>query len=161
MTQTTNRVLATEGKATTIRTTFSRETSITISIHAETGVIWDLLTRAENYPAWNSTVTSIKGNIAPGGQIGLVSTLDPKRVFKLRVKEFEPHNRLVWGDGQGNRIFTLEAKDSRTVLFSMTEKIGGLMFPLYAGWIPPFDDAFEKFARDLKKAAEAGINKIK
>jgi hypothetical protein len=36
----------------------------------------------------------------------------------------------------------------------MTEKIGGLMFPFYAKMIPPFDNSFEQFARDLKSAAE-------
>lgn len=36
----------------------------------------------------------------------------------------------------------------------MTEKIGGLLFPLYAKYIPPFDKSFEQFAADLKKEAE-------
>ena len=34
------------------------------------------------------------------------------------------------------------------------KKIGGLMFPMYAKYIPPFDTVFEKFAADLKKEAE-------
>jgi hypothetical protein len=37
----------------------------------------------------------------------------------------------------------------------MTEKIGGLMFPMYARYIPPFDGSFERFAADLKRQAEA------
>jgi len=37
----------------------------------------------------------------------------------------------------------------------MTEKIGGLLFPVYGRFIPPFDDAFEQFAADLKKEAES------
>ena len=42
-----------------------------------------------------------------------------------------------------------------TVTFTMTEKIGGLMFPMYAKMIPSFDQTFEQFASDLEK--EAGI----
>jgi hypothetical protein len=36
----------------------------------------------------------------------------------------------------------------------MNEKIGGFMFPMYAKYIPPFDQAFEQFALGLKKEAE-------
>jgi hypothetical protein len=37
----------------------------------------------------------------------------------------------------------------------MTEKIGGPLFPLFAGSIPSFDEVFERYAADLKKEAEA------
>jgi len=40
----------------------------------------------------------------------------------------------------------------------MSEKIGGLMFPLYGSMIPPFDESFEKFANDLKKESETIMN---
>ena len=148
------------GKATTIKTTFSRETSISIEIKADANTIWTLLTNAADYPRWNPTVISIEGNIALNQKINLKSTLDPKRTFKLKVKEVEPEKRLVWGDGQGNRIYTLTKSDKELVTFSMTEKIGGLMFPLYANYIPPFDKSFEQFASALKIEAEIINNKI-
>ena len=143
------------GKATTIKTTFSRETSIGIEIKADPAILWALLTNARDYPRWNSTVIAIDGNIALGETIKLKSILDPKRTFKLKVKEFEPAKRLAWGDGQGNRVYELTDNGNGIVAFSMTEKIGGLMFPLYAKYIPPFDKSFEQFAGDLKKEAEA------
>ncbi len=37
----------------------------------------------------------------------------------------------------------------------MREKIGGPLFPLFAGMIPPFDEVFDKFAADLKKKTES------
>lgn len=146
------------GKATTIKKTFSRETSISIEINSNPSIIWALLTSAPDYPRWNSTVISINGDITPGGKINLKSTLDPKRVFKLRVKEFQPDNKLVWGDGMGNRIYTLHKSGKGSVLFSMTEKIGGPLFPLFAKMIPSFDKSFEQFAADLKKEAESISN---
>lgn len=142
------------GKALTTRTRFSRETSVEIDINASAGTVWNLLTDAANYPKWNSTVISIDGRIEPGQKIKLKSTLDPKRVFKLAVKEFIPNQKLVWGDGQGNRVIIIRGNSNGSITFSMTEKIGGLMFPLYAKLIPSFDDSFEKFARDLKTASE-------
>ncbi len=82
------------------------------------------------------------------------STLAPARKFKLKVKEFEPNKRLVWGDAMGTRIFTLSPQSSGETRFSMLEKIGGPIFPIFAWMIPPFDDSFNQFAADLKNAAE-------
>lgn len=152
------KALSQNGKASTVKTTFSRETSISIEIKADAAIVWALLTNASDYPRWNSTVTSVEGNISLGETIKLKSILDAKRTFKLKVKEFEPENKLVWGDGQGNRVYSISQNPNGTINFSMDEKIGGLMFPLYAKYIPPFDESFEQFAADLKKEAEL-INK--
>jgi uncharacterized protein YndB with AHSA1/START domain len=149
---------AQNGKATTVKTTFHRETSVSIEIKADASIVWALLTKASDYPRWNSTVTSIEGNIALGEKIKLKSILDAKRTFKLKVKEFVPENKLVWGDGQGNRVYMLTKNTNGTVTFNMTEKIGGLMFPMYAKMIPPFDQSFEQFAGDLKKESETIMN---
>lgn len=150
--------MAHKGKATTTKTTFSRQTSVSIDINADTQIVWALLTKASDYPRWNSTVTSIEGNIALGEKIKLKSTLDAKRTFNLKVKEFEPEKRLAWGDAMGNRVYTLTENTSGTTTFSMVEKIGGPLFPLFAKMIPSFDHSFEKFASDLKKAAEAKMS---
>ncbi len=142
------------GKASTIKKTFSRETSVSVDIQADPTTVWRLLTNAENYPKWNSTVISIDGKIALGERIQLKSYLDPKRVFKLAVKEVEPERRLVWGDAMGKREYKLTSNSNGQTKFIMTEKIGGPLFPLFAKMIPPFDESFEKFANDLKKEAE-------
>jgi uncharacterized protein YndB with AHSA1/START domain len=144
--------------AKTIKTTFSRETSVSIEINSDPAIVWALLTKASDYPRWNSTVTSLEGTIALGQKIKLKSILDAKRIFKLKVKEFEPEKKLVWGDGQGNRVYTIVKKANGIIIFSMTEKIGGLMFPMYAKYIPPFDKTFDQFAADLKKEAETIMN---
>jgi uncharacterized protein YndB with AHSA1/START domain len=146
------------GKATTIKTTFHRETAVSIEIKADPAIVWALLTKASDYPRWNSTVTSIEGNIALHEKIKLKSTLDAKRTFKLKVKEFESEKKLVWGDGQGNRVYTLVKNTNGSLTFSMTEKIGGLMFPMYAKMIPSFDKSFEQFAGDLKRESETIMN---
>lgn len=142
------------GKAQTRKKTFSRETAVSIDIQADKSIIWALLTNASDFPRWNSTVISIEGNIALGEKIKIKAQLDPKREFKLKVKEFEPEYRLAWGDAMGIRIYTLKTIGTNLINFSMVEKIGGPLFPLFAKMIPPFDQAFEQFAKDLKKEAE-------
>jgi uncharacterized protein YndB with AHSA1/START domain len=143
-----------EGKATTTKKTFSRETSVSTTIDADPTIVWALLTHASDFPRWNSTVTSIKGEIREGETIELKSILDEKRTFKLKVKEFVPEKRLVWGDALGSRAYTLTRSDGGSTIFTMTEKIGGPLFPLFAGSIPSFDEVFKRFAADLKKEAE-------
>ena len=141
------------GKAFTSKTMFSRETTVSLNIEADPSIVWALLTHASDFPRWNSTVVSLTGEIKEGETIELKSTLDEKRVFKLKVKEFVLEKRLVWGDAMGSRVYTLD-KNVKGVLFVMSEKIGGPLFPLFAGMIPSFDESFEQFAADLKKEAE-------
>jgi uncharacterized protein YndB with AHSA1/START domain len=143
-----------EGKAITMKNTFSRETSVSTTIYADPAIVWALLTHVSDIPRWNSTVTSIKGEIREGGTVELKSILDEKRTFKLKVKEFVPEKRLVWGDATGSRVYTLDQVKPAEVRFTMSEKIGGPLFPLFAGAIPSFDETFERYAADLKKEAE-------
>jgi hypothetical protein len=72
-----------------------------------------------------------------------------------------PEKRLVWGDAMGTRVYTLTRGHGDSTIFSMTERIGGPLFPLFANSIPSFDESFERFAADLKKEAEMihGSNK--
>lgn len=141
-------------KAGTIRKTFSRETSVSAEIQADPRIVWALLTNAADFPRWNSTVRSIHGQIRQGQTIELKSILDEKRTFKLKIKEFEPEKRLVWGDAMGNRAYTI-APNGTGITFTMAEKIGGPFFPLFAKYIPSFDESFEQFAADLKREAES------
>jgi len=152
--------VSSNGKAITTKKTFSRETSVSIDIQADRSIIWALLTNANDFPRWNSTVISIEGTIAPGEKIKLKAKLDPNRAFKLKVKEFDADNRLVWGDAMGNRIYTLKTIGNHLTNLTMVEKIGGPLFPLFAKMIPSFDEAFEKFVNDLKIEAET-ISKTK
>ena len=153
MLMTTLNSMAQSGKASTLKKTFSRTTTVSNQIEADPAIIWSLLTNATDFPRWNSTIISIDGSIEKGEKIKLKSTLDPSRTFKLKVKEYVAGEKLVWGDPMGKRTYLLEKKGDLTI-FTMTEKIGGFMFPLFANKIPPFDDSFEQFAKDLKKEAE-------
>lgn len=151
MIMTTTGVMA--QNAGTVKKTFSRETSVSTEINADAPIVWALLTNASDFPRWNSTVISIEGEIKLGEKIRLTSSLDEKRTFKLKIQELEPEKRMVWGDGKGKRVYTI-TKTSSGVSFTMTEKIGGLMFPLYSRYIPPFNETFKQFASDLKTEAE-------
>ena len=134
--------------------------SIRETIDAEPSVVWALLTDAAAYPEWNSTIVSLDGVIELGNRISLVSTVNPKRAFKLTVTEMNAPVRMVWSDGmplglfKGVRTYTLTPDGDGTV-FEMVEEFSGLLEPLISKGIPDMSESFREFAASLKRAAEA------
>lgn len=147
------------GNATKTRTTFKLECSVSNNIKAAPEKIWKLLTDAENYTKWNSTLESLEGNIALGGTVKMKVPQAPGRVFKVKVKEFTPNKSMLWQDGfapmfMGRRYFNLHPNNDGTTTFTMSEVFSGLMLPMIAGKLPDFAPIFERYAADLKNIAE-------
>jgi uncharacterized protein YndB with AHSA1/START domain len=146
--------------ATKTASAFRMECAVTINIKASPERIWSLLTNADDFPRWNSTVTSIKGPIAQGTKLELRVPLAPKRVFKPKVTELDASaHRMVWSDGaapmfKGVRTYTLTKRDDNTTDFAMVEVFRGIMLPMIKGSLPDFAPAFATYADDLKRAAE-------
>ena len=143
----------------TTRTTFKLAASATREIAAPPARVWALLTDAPNYPRWNSTVTSLQGRIAAGETLRL-RVPGAAREFAPRVSVFSPERRMVWRGGfwpmlEGVRVFELERMDGGQTRFSLSETFRGLILPLVASQMPDFAPIFERFAADLKEAAEA------
>ncbi len=139
--------------------TFRMDCTIKTTIRATPDRIWRLLTDAAAFPRWNSTVTSIEGEIAEGQTLKLKVPSAPSRVFKPKVTKVEPGRSMIWSDGmapmfKGVRTFTLTPKDQGATEFSMMEEFSGLMLPLIKGSLPDFAPVFEAYAADLKRAAE-------
>lgn len=130
------------------------------SIAAPADRIWGLLTDAAGYASWNTTVISLEGEISVGHKINLISTVNPKRAFKLTVAEMQKPKRMVWSDGmpfglfKGVRTFTLAPLPNGQTQFAMEEVYSGLLEPLISKSIPDMTDSFEEFAQSLKAAAE-------
>lgn len=129
-------------------------------INAPADRVWDLLTDGSNYTSWNPAVVSLDGPIRVGETISLVSIVNPKRAFKLKVVEITAPNRMVWADGmpfglfKGRRTYLVDERDGSTT-FSMTEEFSGPLSGLITKTIPDMTDSFNQFADGLKKAAEA------
>lgn len=137
----------------------SFSTSITIQSSPET--VWAILTDGATWPAWNSTIDKVEGNIAPGNKITVYSKMNPGRAFPLKVSEFVPSKKMVWSGGmplglfKGERTYTL-TPNGNSVEFVMQEEFTGLMAPLITKSIPDLQPSFEAFAADLKRRAETG-----
>ena len=136
--------------------------SIKCDITASPDRIWALLTNAAEFPRWNSTVTSLTGQIALGERLELRVPLDPKRTFRPRVTKLEKNREMEWSDGmapmfKGVRRFVLTPRQEGVTEFEMTEEFSGVMLPLIKGSLPDFRSAFETYAADLKRAAEGSV----
>jgi hypothetical protein len=147
-----------EPAATKTATTFRMECAVSVNVKAPPAKIWTLLTNAADFPRWNSTVTSIGGNIALGERLELRVPIS-ERTFKPKVTELEAEKRMVWSDGaapmfKGVRTFTLTPRDDGSTDFSMVEVFSGLMLPLIKGSLPDFGPPFSQYAADLKREAE-------
>jgi hypothetical protein len=146
--------------ATKNESTFRLEYTVAVSIHARPEDIWARLTNAAAFPSWNSTVTSIQGEIVQGQRLAIRVPIAPDRVFKPRVTSLEPGKRMVWSDGmapmfKGERTFVLTPKADGTTEFAMSETFAGLMLPMIKKSLPDFRPVFEQYAADLKRACEA------
>jgi hypothetical protein len=143
--------------STKTESTFSLEYSVTIAIAAPPDAIWRRLTDAKGFPSWNSTVTSIDGEIALGNKLAIQVPLAPGRTFKPKVVEFEPNRMMLWADGfapmfKGQRLFLLAPNSDGTTQFTMTEVFTGIMLPMIKGSLPDFRPAFDQYAADLQRA---------
>ena len=83
------------GRANRTKTTFRMEDAVAINIQAAPKYIWALLTNAEDFPRWNSTVENIEGSIALGQKIKLRAKIAPERTFNLKVSEVVPEEKMV------------------------------------------------------------------
>jgi hypothetical protein len=149
-----------KAKATKTGSAFRMDCAINTTIKATPDRIWAILTNASEFPRWNSTVTSIEGEIAEGKILKLKAQAAGDRVFKLKVSNVEPGRSMIWSDGmapvfKGVRTFKLTPNSDGSTEFSMKEEFSGLMLPMIKGSLPDFGPVFEAYAEDLKRAAEA------
>ena len=140
------------------RGVFSMTCGVALNIRAPAAAIWSLLTDAKGFPRWNSTVTSVEGQIREGERLRLrVPGTD--RTFTPRVSGIVPDERMTWTGGfspvfKGVRTFELRPRDDGSTDFMMEERFSGLMLPFVKASMPDFGPVFERYANDLKHEAE-------
>jgi len=142
------------------RSTFRLQCSVSADIQARPDKIWTILTRVDDMVRWNSTLTSIEGNIELGGSVRMQVPEVPGRTFKVKVTRFVPNREMVWRDGNpvmflGVRTYSLTPHPNGTATrFQMTEVFTGVLLPLIARRLPDFGPIFVRYAGDLKAESE-------
>ena len=147
-----------DSRFTRMSSAFAMTCRVEVTIQASADVVWRLLTDAEGFPRWNSTVTGIEGAIREGERLKL-HVPGTNRTFTPRVSGVVPARRMVWSDGvplvfRGVRTFELRPRDQGSTDFVMEERFSGVIFALTRGMLPDFQPIFEAYAQDLKREAE-------
>src|SRR5262245_5253346 len=149
-----------EPRITTTPGLFSLSCRVEVTIRASADGVWRLLTDANGFPTWNSTVSRIDGQISEGQRLRL-HVPGTTRTFTPTVSGVVPNQRMTWTGGlaplfKGVRTFELQPRSDGSTEFAMEERFSGLMLPLVKGSLPDFGAVFTTYASDLKRAAEAG-----
>jgi hypothetical protein len=137
---------------------FTMTCAVRIRIQASAEIVWSVLTNAQAFPRWNSTVTRIEGDIRENERLRL-HVPGTNRTFTPTVSGIVPTRRMVWTDGlaaifKGVRVFTLEPCNDGATDFAMQEHFSGVVFALTKGLMPDFQPIFETYANDLKRESE-------
>jgi hypothetical protein len=147
-----------DAKITHSRGAFFLACGVELCIHARAERIWKVLTDANDFPRWNSTVAGIEGRIAEGERLK-IRVPGSNRTFYPRVSGVVANERMTWTGGfapifKGVRTFELRPRTDGATDFAMEERFSGLMLALVKGSLPDFGPIFARFANDLKREAE-------
>ncbi len=136
-------------------------TTTTIQIEAPAERVWQLLTDAGWWNRAKNGVVEVTGEIQQGKKIKLVSELQPKRGFSLKVTDMSAPQRMTWTGGMplglftGRRTFSIDPAGDGSATFTMTEEFTGPLSSMIAKSLPDFQASFDEFARALKADSEA------
>jgi uncharacterized protein YndB with AHSA1/START domain len=85
------------------------------TIQASPERVWALLAEPAAYPDWNPAVASLQGRIVDGETIKLRSSVNPKRMFSLKVSDVQPGRGMVWADGMPLGLFKGDSRSERVL----------------------------------------------
>ena len=132
-----------------------------IDIGASPERVWSILTDVSRWPSWPSGVLRVDGTVAPGAKLAIVSEVDPKRAFKVKVTHLDPPRRLELTGGmplglfRGVRTYDVGASgDGTSARVEMQERYSGPMAGLITRSIPDLQPSFETFLTGLRAEAE-------
>lgn len=143
-------------------TLMAKEIKTKIVIQAAPEKIWKILTDFENYPHWNSFITSITGEVEKGNKI-IVSIKPPKgkgMTFKPTILTKTDNKELSWrgkllfkGLFDGTHLFELIDNGDGTTTFIQSEKFSGIFVWLFN--LQKTRNGFNEMNKKLKELAES------
>lgn len=123
--------------------------------------IWSILTDFENYPKWNSFITSVKGSVEKGNKItvkikpsnGREMTFTPTVLTKTENMELSWLGQVLFaGLFDGKHKFELKDNRNGTTTFIQSEEFEGLFVRLFN--LQKTINGFNEMNQKLKQIAE-------
>lgn len=134
------------------------EASVTIA--ADPGEVWAVLSDVAAWPVWDPGVTKVRGKLAPGAKLR-ITVEKIGNGYPFKVTELAPRERIVltgrtpMGMFTGVRTYTLAGSGGSTV-FTVREEYSGRLVSAVARTLPDLDPSFQRFAGALKHRVEGG-----
>ncbi len=133
----------------------------TSRIGAEPEAVWSVLVDGSTWPQWNSGVTAVEGQIAPGETIKIRSAAAPGRVFPVKVTTFDEPHRMIFSGGMplglftGVRTYALAPDGNGGTSCHVREEYSGPLLPLIWRSMPDLGPSFQQFVDGLKQRVES------
>lgn len=124
-----------------------------VTVNAPVQEVWDVLAGLDQWPAWNTSVTSMKihGPVLPGTEFHWVAG---GMKIRSRIEEVQPLNRIAWsGKTMGIRAIHVWAlsQDGDSTRVHTEESFQGLIVHLLA----------RRMKSELSKALKQGLGALK
>jgi uncharacterized protein YndB with AHSA1/START domain len=118
--------------------------------------VWPVLTDVAGWPAWDSGVTAVDGQMALGRKLTIRIKANPGRAFPVKVIALDAPSRIVLRGGMpfglftGERTYTISPDGSGT-RFTMREEYTGPLAGIVFKSIPDLAPSFRRFAEGLRQ----------
>ncbi len=129
-------------------------------INAAASDVFKVLTDANAYPQFDPNCVLVDGHFAQGKRIALIDKLASART-RVRITLLSPNDVMIWELGlpfhllKRVRTFKVIAKDEQTTEFQLSEVQSGYLLELLTSRLPDQNQAFQEFAKGLKKYIES------
>jgi hypothetical protein len=141
-----------------------KEIHTQIDVKATAERAWHLLLDFNSYSQWNPFIRQINGapNVGTKLEIHLQTAGGKKRIYRPTITKIEPYHELRWygksfipGIFNGERIFTIETRETNHILFLHREIFTGLGVTLAGDRLDKdMNQSFEKMNRAFKTKLE-------
>ena len=141
-----------------------KEIHTQIDVKATAERAWHLLLDFNNYSQWNPFIRQINGapNVGTKLETHLQTAGGKKRIYRPTITKVEPYHELRWygksfipGIFNGERIFTIETRETNHILFLHREIFTGLGVTLAGDRLDKdMNQSFEKMNRAFKTKLE-------
>jgi len=117
--------------------------------------VWAVLTDVAGWPAWDSGVSAVDGEMVLGRKLTIRVEASPGRAFPVKVAVLDAPSRIVLRGGMplglftGERTYTLSPDGSGT-RFAMREEYTGPLAGMIFKSIPDLGPSFQRFAEGLR-----------
>jgi len=133
----------------------SKNIESSIIIKTSQDIVWEKITKFQDYNSWNPQIKDIKGDFKVGGTIYFnVVGQGKKMAVKAIVKNMDRPNLLCWQSGV-RHIFHVSHEFTVTQLSEDTVRL--MQKETYSGIALPF---VERFSPGLLKITEDGFAKV-